>query len=203
MKPRAIGFYWTLPVPWAGFMRIDEKDVDEAARQSRTIALQREVIRRWARENRINLVHEEAFVELSPDRGSPQMSDSLQPLIDRALREEARILFVDFGRAIGWRSHHYLRELVDENAMLFQDVALSYAETELFTSHFSSWRARQRDWIGTKYQRAALARQRGHELRGEGLGYGAVAERLNVEGIASLTGKPWTGDNLRKLLRDA
>ena len=42
---RAVGFYWTLPVPWAGFTDLPT-DVDEAAAQSRTIRYQRDLIRR-------------------------------------------------------------------------------------------------------------------------------------------------------------
>ena len=34
----AVGFYWTLPVPWAGFVELPE-DIDAAAKASRTIRL--------------------------------------------------------------------------------------------------------------------------------------------------------------------
>lgn len=39
-----IGFYWTLPVPWAGFTKLNLSNIDKAAEQSRTIALQRRSI---------------------------------------------------------------------------------------------------------------------------------------------------------------
>ncbi len=53
----AVGFYWTLPVPWAGFTELP-KDVDRAAEFSRTIRYQREIIRRYAREHHLQLIHE-------------------------------------------------------------------------------------------------------------------------------------------------
>ena len=47
MSQNAVGFYWTLPVPWAGFTSLP-KAVDDAAKLSRTIRYQRDLIRRYA-----------------------------------------------------------------------------------------------------------------------------------------------------------
>ena len=65
----AVGFYWTLPVPWAGFTKLP-KDIEEAAKASRTIRYQCELIRRYARDNGYRLVDEKVFLEIEPDRGS-------------------------------------------------------------------------------------------------------------------------------------
>ena len=55
---RFLGLYWTLPVPWAGFTQLP-KDVGAAAKLSRTIAYQRERVRRWVAEEGGDLVAEE------------------------------------------------------------------------------------------------------------------------------------------------
>ena len=49
-----LGLYWTLPVPWAGFTRLP-KDAKAAAARSRTIAYQRERVRRWVAEEGLSL----------------------------------------------------------------------------------------------------------------------------------------------------
>ena len=69
MVRNAVGFYWTLPVPWTGFTSLPS-DIDEAAKVSRTIRYQRNTIRRYAKVEGYRLIHEEVFLEIKPDRGS-------------------------------------------------------------------------------------------------------------------------------------
>ncbi|MFN7158413.1 MAG: recombinase family protein [Erythrobacter cryptus] len=38
-------------------------------------------------------------------------------------------------------------------------------------------------------------------MRAEGLSHAAIARQLESEGLPSLSGKPWTGESLRKLLK--
>ena len=202
MKQKVIGFYWTLPVPWAGFVSINEKNVEEAATQSRTINMQRTAIQRWVAENRLELVHEEVFLEISPDRGSELVRDRLQELVDIAEQRDAEIVYVDFGTAIGWRSHHFIRAYVGQNEDLFLPVDLRDEDWQLFEEHFATWRERQRVWMDSKSDRWALAHQRAQQLRhNEGFTQAEIADALNREGITTLTGKPWTSDNLRKFLK--
>lgn len=75
-----IGLYWTLPVPWAGFVNLPD-DPDAAAAASRTIRYQVERVRRWVKDQKGTLVAERVFLELQPDRGSEQ----IVPEIDRLL----------------------------------------------------------------------------------------------------------------------
>ena len=44
MGRNAVGFYWTLPVPWAGFTDLP-KDIDAAVKASRTIRYQVQRVR--------------------------------------------------------------------------------------------------------------------------------------------------------------
>ncbi|WP_158169274.1 hypothetical protein [Methylobacterium mesophilicum] len=41
-----VGFYWTFPVRWAGFLDLPD-DVARAAQASRTVAYQRALVRRF------------------------------------------------------------------------------------------------------------------------------------------------------------
>ena len=90
MKRKAIGFYWTLPVPWAGFTDVDTRDVAKAAAQSKTIALQRAVIQAHASDCGYELVHEAAFCEIAPDRGGADITKELAKLAMRARRVQGR-----------------------------------------------------------------------------------------------------------------
>lgn len=202
MKPRLLGFYWTLPVPWAGFRDID-RDIDKAAAQSRTIALQREVIRRWARDHCCEIVEEAVHLELAPDRGTVEIVEPLETLVAKAEALGACIAYVDFGSAIQQRSHHVLREFVDTQSGLFEAVWPAEAELEAFRAHFDAWRTRTRNWQAAKPQRAAAALEAALAFKAKGLSAAASAEVLNAQGLKSPTGRPWTGANLAKFLKGA
>ena len=60
-----LGFYWTLPVNWAGFRRL-AVNIDDAAAASRTIRYQRERVRCYVAESRGRLVDEIAFIDMNP-----------------------------------------------------------------------------------------------------------------------------------------
>ena len=105
----AVGFYWTLPVPWAGFKTLPE-DIDAAAKASRTIRYQCAMIRRHAKENNYRLVSEKVFLEIEPDRGSHEILDTLKPLEAICRARDAVLLYVDFSAVQGWRSHQPLSE---------------------------------------------------------------------------------------------
>ena len=100
----AVGFYWTLPVPWAGFTTLPE-DIDAAAKESRTIHYQCELIRRYAKGRNYQLVAEKVFLEIAPDRGSQYIRDALRPLKAICREQSAAFLYVDFRRVQGWRGH--------------------------------------------------------------------------------------------------
>lgn len=199
--PNAIGLYWTLPVPWAGFTALPP-DVDGAAKVSRTIRYQRDLVRRRAGENGLVLIDEAVFLELAPDRGSAEIAAAVRQRL--AAVPAALVIWVDFAVAAGWRAHHPLRAALEalgrQSLPLYPDpIPIDGA---LFdpAAHFQDWRDRQQAWIDGKPQRAAAALARLSDLRAAGLSLPKAAARLNEEGLPSLTGRPWTADNLRKLL---
>jgi len=199
----AVGFYWTLPVPWAGFTTLPE-DIDAAAKVSRTIRYQCERIRRHARERNYQLAAEKVFLEIAPDRGSPYVLDALRPLEALCRAQDAVLLLVDFSEVQRWRSHQPLSDWAKHASI---EVETLYPEEIRIDDgvfdpdhHFSDWRQRQQEWTASKPQRVARARAAAGRLRDAGRTHLAIAQQLNDAGIPSATGKPWTADNVRSLL---
>jgi hypothetical protein len=197
----AIGFYWTLPVPWAGFTRFDCAYIDRAAYQSRTIALQREAFHAWAAAGDHLLIHERAFIELAPDRGSAYIREPLADLVRLADTRQATVVYVDFGESLQQRSHQLLRHFVGEHAAAFMPIALTDELETKFRTHFDDWRGADRRWRANKPVRCKVAQARAETFLAQGKSRTAIAQELNRAGILSPTGKPWTGDNLRKFLK--
>ena len=108
MGRNAVGFYWTLPAPWAGFTTISG-NIDNAAKQSRTIRYQREAIRQHVKEEGNHLIHEEVFLEIEPDRGSDLILTPLEKIEKICRINDAVLLFVDFFEVQLWRRHEGLR----------------------------------------------------------------------------------------------
>jgi len=192
----AVGFYWTLPVPWAGFTELPT-DVDEAAAQSRTIRYQRDLIRRYVSDHAMDLIHEAVFLEIEPDRGTRKVEALCRAQV-------ATLLIVDFSEVQGWRSHAPLQDWAQSSGVdvrsIYPDEIMMDGKTFDPHEHFSEWRQRQRDWTDSKPARAAACRAEALAMRAEGASYAAIARALNEGGMPNLTGKPWTGDNLRKFL---
>lgn len=199
----AAGFYWTLPVPWAGFTTLPE-DIDAAASVSRTIRYQCELIRRHARESSYQLVAEKVFLEIAPDRGSRFVLDAMRPLEAICRAKEAVLLHVDFSEVQGWRSHGPLSEWARQTGIEIETVYPDEIPIDggAFDPqrHFADWRARQHEWTASKPDRVARALAAAGQLRDAGWTHEAIARELNDQGIRSATGKPWTADNVRSLL---
>ncbi len=200
---KAIGFYWTLPVPWAGFTKLST-NVDEAAAQSRTIRYQRALIRRHTKTNGMELVHEAVFLEISSDRGSDAVKEALQDISALAGANQATVLVVDFAAVQNWRSHKPLRDEARHFGltleMVYPDEVMIDGKPFDPAPHFEDWRRRQAEWSADKPVRLAAAVSRATELRFSGASLAKTAATLNAEGLPSPTGRPWTADNLRKVL---
>jgi hypothetical protein len=205
MQKKAVGFYWTLPVPWVSFTKID-KDIEVAARQSKTIAYQRAVIHDFARNNHLRIVHEAAFLEMEPDRGSEHLVKSLKKAAIICREHQAILLLVDFQQLKNWRSHIFLDEWLGSAGLEYETIYpdQTILDGKLFNpaEHFTQWRLRQREWVDGKEDRAEKARARGLELRTLGMKNPAIAASLNAEGLKSPSGKDWTAENVRKFLAD-
>lgn len=204
MQKAAVGFYWTLPVPWAGFTALPG-DVEAAALASRTIRYQREAVRRYAQDHHWALVDEVVFPELQPDRGSAHVTGALRKAEASRRRHAAHLLYVDFAAAHRWRGHDPLREAlgtleVDPYPVPADPLPV---DSEMFdpSVHFATWRARQQNLTAEKPARQAATLARGHALRAKGFGYDEIASTLNERGTRSASGKAHTAESVRKALK--
>ncbi|WP_442580269.1 recombinase family protein [Mesorhizobium sp. ASY16-5R] len=206
MGGKAVGFYWTLPVPWAGFTKLSG-NIDEAARESLTIRFQVEAVRTFAAKNGYKLIREVAFLEIEPDRGSDLVREPLNKIETICRAENATLLYVDFSYVQGWRSHGPMNEWSRSTNILTEPVWTEpiTIDGELFDphKHFSDWRKRQHEWTDGKELRVARARACASELKSKGQKFKDIADTLNAKSIRSATGKPWTADNVRRLLQTA
>lgn len=199
MKQKAVGFYWTMPVPWAGF-QILSNDIDQAAEESRTIRYQRDAVRFFASLNGFDLIHEEVFLEISPDRSSEHVIGPLEQAASLCRRENATLLYVDFDRVQGRRPHHELKKWL-QSANIPSESLFDWNVPGLDfepDAHFREWRRLQQEWTKEKPNRIAQARQRALTLVST-KSYAEIAETLNKERLRSATGKPWTAEMVRKL----
>ncbi len=201
-----IGFYWTLPVPWAGFRDLPN-DVEEASALSRTIRYQRERVRRWVKDEKGDLIDEKVFLETEPDRGSDLILPLVEKLLDRCQDQGARLVLVNFTSSFGWRQHHglwcRLRELPDLVEPL--DPIPIPIDGEVFepVSHFRQWQEANANWASGKAGRVDTVAKRIGELSSSGLSHRQIAEALNEAGILTpASGRPWTKDNVGKFLKD-
>ena len=196
-----IGFYWTLPVNWAGFRRLST-NVDDAAAASRTIRYQRESVRRYVAEDRGTLLDEIAFIDMQPDRATDLVQGELQA--KTAIHAgRATLLYVRFEEIHHWRRNVYLleaaRELGLKTLPLPPNPLSIYGETFDPILHFQTWRERDES-TRTKLKLQALQGLR-LALADVPKGHGrwqAIAKRLNATEIRTSGGGRWTAENVRK-----
>jgi hypothetical protein len=70
-------------------------------------------------------------------------------------------------------------------------------------AHFRTWREKQWAWTEGKQERIEKARDRAKEhkeLQEQNYKPPKIADTLNREQLPSPTGRPWTADNVRKLM---
>jgi hypothetical protein len=199
---RSIGFYWTLPVPWAGFTKLP-KSVEDASKHSRSIRYQAQRVRRWVKEESCILIHEEAFLETQADRGTSAVLPEVERLLKMAEAQDAQLVLVNFADAFHWRAHSPLwSRLQGDPRVMALDPAPLLMDGAWFTpvEHFRSWQDISAAHAALKPQvRAALA-ARLQQMKGEGKSFAEISRVLNAEGVTTPNGKPWRADNLRKLI---
>ena len=203
MQRKAVGFYWTLPMPWAGFTKLPDR-VEEAAKASKTIRYQRELIQHYARDEGYRIIHEEVFLEIEPDRGSELIQEPLKKVERLCFEHSATLLYVDFSEMQRWRSHSVLLNWSRSTNIKMECITSReiLIDGQFFDphAHFRKWREQQTKWTDGKHERFEKALSLATVLREQGFSYPKIADSLNSKKIASPSGKPWTADNVRKLL---
>lgn len=200
---KAVGFYWTLPVPWAGFRDLP-KEVEEAAKLSKTIRYQMHLVRAFAKTEKYELVAERVFVELQPDRPSHHIREPLEGLAALCRAEHAELLYVDFSELQGWRSHHIMQGWLDDKDCDIEHMPISPRRFPIDgldfdpQAHFRQWRDEWDKWKTSKSARSHSLLNQITAMRSAKASYAAIAEELNRRGLHSPTGKIWTGEAIRK-----
>jgi hypothetical protein len=203
---RFVGFYWTLPVPFAKFTTLPD-DIDAAAEKSTTIRYQRERVRRWVNDEKGELCAERVFLELAPDRGTPEGASAVDTAIALARAEGAELVLVDFAEAFGWRPHPALRNRIEASGHPFtrlppEPVLMDGTEFDP-VRHFRTWDETWKSYRGSKEARKGAVREALGALPVEELSLAEMAVSLNKAGITTVNEKAWTKDSLRKFLSQA
>ena len=205
---RYVGFYWTLPIPSVGFLKLSD-DPDVAATQSKTIKYQREVIKEWVAEEGGLLIREITFLETQSDRGTDAVIHYVQQAARICRENEATLLYVDFRQMCGWRPHQELTYAIEEEQIASVPVWPSH-ETIMIDGkpfhparHFKDHRMQHEKEAARRHDVAIkrLLKEAGNVSPGRGRN-ALIAEKLNAEGVQTFQGgRPWTADNVKKVLQ--
>ena len=205
---RYVGFYWTLPIPSVGFLKLSD-DPDVAATQSKTIKYQREVIKEWVAEEGGLLIREITFLETQSDRGTDAVIHYVQQAARICRENEATLLYVDFRQMCGWRPHQELTYAIEEEQIASVPVWPSH-ETIMIDGkpfhparHFKDHRMQHEKEAARRHDVAIkrLLKEAGNVPPGRGRN-ALIAEKLNAEGVQTFQGgRPWTADNVKKVLQ--
>jgi hypothetical protein len=196
-----VGFYWTLPVNWAGFRDLPT-DADSAAALSQTVRYQVARARRFVRDQRGTMLAEIAFCDVRHDRATDAVRSTLRKHA-AAHAGRATLLYVRFNEIDHWRPNiHLVHEAerlgltslpLSPDALLIDGVLFDPAR------HFREWRERDRTMKGRLDVNAAAALRVALDAVKEGPGrWQTIAARLNADGVRTVRGGWWTAEGVRK-----
>lgn len=145
-----VGIYWTRPVPWTGFVTLPA-NADDAAARSLTIRYQRDLARRYVRNERGCMVNEIAILELAPDRASPEGAAAVTHLVAKT-PPESIFLTINFSQMLGWRPHRFLwANLPQEHTLqLLPEPILIDCVVFDPIRHFRNWQSLDNEHKGDK-----------------------------------------------------
>lgn len=202
MTDRYVGFYWTMPVNWAGFRTLPT-DPEAAAKKSKTIRYQVERVRRDVDLMKGELVGEFVYMEISPDRATSAVVESLKGAIALCASKDATLLYVNFADAHYWRKHTFMISALEESGIMHEalspDPIMIGGRQFDPVYHFRGWRAFHESERGLRRDRALSELFR---VRNLGLGsHQAICDELNARGVPTKTGVAWTAECVRKTLK--
>ena len=206
MSLNYVGFYWTLPIRSVGFISLSDNP-EIASQQSRTIAYQREVIKKYAADEGSLVVGEIPFLEVTSDRGSKSVEHYIKKAATLCRQLNATLLFVDFREAFGWRPHGHMVRAIEAEGVLnlavwpSHDTMIINGQPFHPAEHFKDHRMK-REVEAAQRRDIAIERLASEAAQFTSRGrYADIAERLNAEGVETFQGgRPWTPDNVKKAL---
>ena len=206
-----VAFYWTLPVRFAGFTYLPE-DGKEAAKLSKTIRYQRTRVLQWIRGKGVEEpIKEFAFLEVQDDRGSEHIRTALHKVADYCDRENAVLVFVNFGYDGEYRArwHPGIQDFTFERyrvsvrgrcgkfaALRPTPVEMDLGEFDPF-QYFAKRREKNKDDAERNRQKAIMGLREVIASAPSGWTYAQIAQALNDRHIATANGGIWTDDNVR------
>lgn len=116
-----VGFYWTRPVFWAGFNSL-LTEVDDAAKASKTIRYQRDVIRRYVRDHKGSLVGEFVYLDQRADGSNIVIQAELKSAEKLCYIKRATLVIIDTRHQYGWRRNKYLTDCISERNIPFEEL---------------------------------------------------------------------------------
>lgn len=199
-----VGFYWTRPAPRVGFIDIPA-DIDAAAAASRTIRYQRDLVRSWVKGEKGALIAEYAALDVAPDRDTDAIADDVRRAVSHALSHDATLVVVDFLANANWRPQRPMRRQLDAAGVAVQRLHPDpiHIDGKLFDpiEHFRAWQAFHAAAAASKPEAKAAITAHIGDYGPADPTFPEMAAWLNAEGYRTLTGKAWTGDNVRKFLK--
>ncbi len=197
-----VGFYWTLPVNWAGFRSLPF-DLEAATAVSKTIRYQRERVRRYVAGGHGELVDEIAFMDVRPDRATEIVEAELKRRVSK-YAGRAILLYVAFNEHHRWRHNPYLRAAAESIGI--ELLALSPEPIDLDgrsfdpIAHFTKWRSRdEEEKARLRYEATDGLRQAMQQIPAKRGRWAEIASALNAKDIRSIQGNVWTAEGVRKL----
>ena len=197
-----VGFYWTLPVKWAGFRSLPP-DAEAAARLSRTIRYQRELVHAWTRSEHCKLSCEIVCIESEPDRASELTLDIIAKGLKGIPKSDVELVYVDFAEADGSRYNRHIMYDLESAGLTLNQLSPDPIQIDgkLFDpiKHFRNWRATNEIERKARHATAASAMAEALILFPAGYGrWSAIAAHLNAREITTVTGREWTSDTVKK-----
>lgn len=200
-----VGFYWTMPVRWTGFVALPS-EIEAAARVSKTIRYQRAIAARHVAFEEGELVGEIAVQDVSPDRGTGALRDDVRKAGNLCRERGATLLLVDFSEC-GWRRHAHIEAAIREFGI--ESVRLPPETIRIDTiffsprKHFSAWRVMEKQERERRKVEVPVALRAALDAVPEGRGrYQKIAELLNAQRTPTIGGGMiWKRDNVKKAIQ--
>ena len=202
MAERFVGFYWTLPVNWAGFRDL-AVDVTAAAEASQTIRYQRERVRLYVADAHGELIDEIAFMDVRTDRATEIVETELKKRVSKYVTK-AILVSVAFDEHHRWRHNPYLEAAADsigiELLLLPPDpIELDGRKFDPI-AHFKKWRSRDEEEKNRlRFEATDGLRHALEQIPAKRGRWAEIAATLNAKNVRSIHGKVWTAEGVRKL----